>query len=124
VLPLEKGALPLVFYWSATRIIMSIKVKVIEGGLCAYGWVTILLYCLWKNEHIPLFLTISTSGVSSEEEEIFRAQHLDLIYSQFGILYEIIPDASRLGFDPSKMKSVPHFDGNVGFVKALPQIWL
>ena len=57
VLPLEKGALALVGYWSATGIILSVKVKVLRGGLCAYGWVTILLYCLWKNAHISLFLT-------------------------------------------------------------------
>jgi hypothetical protein len=31
----------------ASEIILSIKVKVLEGGLFAYGWVTILLYCLW-----------------------------------------------------------------------------
>jgi fatty acid desaturase len=36
-LPLEKGALTLVDYWFATRIILSIKVKVLRGGLCAYG---------------------------------------------------------------------------------------
>jgi hypothetical protein len=24
---------------------------VLGGGICAYGWVTILLYCLWLNEH-------------------------------------------------------------------------
>ena len=29
-LPLEKGALPLVGYWSATGIILSVKVKVLE----------------------------------------------------------------------------------------------
>ena len=48
VLPLEKYVLPLVGYWSSTEIILSIKVKVLRGGLCAYGWVKILLYCLWK----------------------------------------------------------------------------
>jgi hypothetical protein len=57
VLPLEKGVLPLVGYWSATGIILSVKVKVLRGDLCAYGWVIVLLYCLWKNKHIPLFLT-------------------------------------------------------------------
>jgi hypothetical protein len=45
-LPLEKGVRALVGYWSATRIIFSVKVKVLGGGLCAYGWMTILLYCL------------------------------------------------------------------------------
>jgi hypothetical protein len=41
------GALALVGYWYATIIILSIKVKVLGGGLYAYGWVTIFLYCLW-----------------------------------------------------------------------------
>jgi hypothetical protein len=41
------GALALVGYWSASGIILSVKVKVLEVGLCAYGWVKILLYCLW-----------------------------------------------------------------------------
>jgi hypothetical protein len=49
--------LALVVYWSSTKIILSVKVKVLRGGLCAYCWVTILLYFLWKNEHISLFLT-------------------------------------------------------------------
>jgi hypothetical protein len=34
------------------------------------------------------------------------------------ILYEIVPDASRLGFDPSKAKSEPHVDGIVGSIKS------
>jgi hypothetical protein len=28
-----------------------------SGVASAYGWVTILLYCLWLNEHIHYFLT-------------------------------------------------------------------
>ena len=46
-LPLEKGVLALVGYWFSTKIILSFKAKVLGGGLCAYGWVKILLYCLW-----------------------------------------------------------------------------
>jgi hypothetical protein len=38
------GALALVVYWSATKIILFVKVKVLGGGLCAYGWVKIFLY--------------------------------------------------------------------------------
>ena len=34
-LPLEKGALALVGYWSATEILLFVKVKVLGGGLCA-----------------------------------------------------------------------------------------
>jgi hypothetical protein len=36
-LPLEKCALSLFGYWSATRIIFPIKVKVLGGGLCVDG---------------------------------------------------------------------------------------
>jgi hypothetical protein len=51
----------LVDYWSASIIILYVNIKVLRGGLCAYGWVTILLYCVWKNEHISLFLTTNTT---------------------------------------------------------------
>jgi hypothetical protein len=71
-LPLEKCALPLVGYWSATIIILSVKVKVLGGGLCAYGWVTILLYCLWKNEHISFILTGYGPTLSSNSLTIGR----------------------------------------------------
>ena len=33
------------------------------------------------------------SGAVTEEDVIRRAQHLDLIYSQLGTLYNIIPNA-------------------------------
>ena len=46
-LPLEKGVIALVGYWSAIGIVFFVKFKVLRGGLCTYGWVTILLYCLW-----------------------------------------------------------------------------
>ena len=37
----------LVGYWITSEIIFSVKVKMLGGGICAYGWVTILRYCLW-----------------------------------------------------------------------------
>ena len=36
---------------------------------------------------------VSTSEVQNEQQAIFRAQELDLIYAQFRILYDIIPNA-------------------------------
>jgi hypothetical protein len=45
------GTLALVGYWFSIKILFSVKVKVLEGGISAYGWVTILLYCLCLNEH-------------------------------------------------------------------------
>ena len=61
---------------------------------------------------------VSTSVVTNEEEAILRAQQLDLIYSQFGILYEIIPDAPRPMHNVEKPKPRPHADGVVGSVKS------
>ena len=51
-----------------------------------------------------------------EEEAILRAQQLDLIYAQSGILYEIIPEATRATNDQEKPKPGPHADGVVGSV--------
>ena len=55
--------------------------------------------------------------MNKEEEAILRAQQLDLIYSHFGILYEIIPDAPQLTHSVEKHKLGPHSDGVVGSVK-------
>ena len=62
---------------------------------------------------------VSTSGVQNEEQVIFRAQELDLIYAQSIILYEIIPNAPRSSFDP-KIKPGPHADGIVGCTSTKP----
>jgi hypothetical protein len=56
---------------------------------------------------------VSTSRVTSEEEEILKSQHLDLVYVQSGMLYEILPNASRSRYDPKKNLE-PHADGIVG----------
>jgi hypothetical protein len=57
---------------------------------------------------------VATSGVFSEEQAIFRAQQLELIYSQSRMLYEIMPNAPRSTLDLEKPKSGPHVDGIVG----------
>ena len=62
---------------------------------------------------------VSTSGVQNEEQAIFRVQELDLIYAQFGLLYEIIPNAPRSSFDP-KVKPGPHADSIVGCASKKP----
>jgi hypothetical protein len=56
---------------------------------------------------------VSTSEVTSEEEAIFKAHQLDLIYAQSGMLYEILPDAPRSNYDP-RQKLEPHVDGIIG----------
>ena len=57
--------------------------------------------------------------MQNEEQAIFRAQELDLIYAQSGLLYEIIPNAPRSSFD-LKVKPGPHADGIVGCTSAKP----
>jgi hypothetical protein len=50
---------------------------------------------------------VATSGVFSEEEAIMRAQQLELIYSQSGLLYEVFPDAPRSILDKTR-QSLDH----------------
>jgi hypothetical protein len=56
---------------------------------------------------------VSTFEVTSKEEEIFKSQQLDLIYAQYGMLYEILLDALRSKYDPRK-KIGPHVHDIVG----------
>jgi hypothetical protein len=44
---------------------------------------------------------------------MFKSQQLDLICTQSGMLYEILPDAPRSNYDP-RQKPKPHADGIVG----------
>ena len=44
---------------------------------------------------------------------------MDLIYAQFGLLYEITPNTPRSNFDP-KVKPAPHSDGIVGCTRTKP----
>ena len=41
---------------------------------------------------------VAKGGVVTEEQFIARAQYLDLIYTQSGMLYEKIPNAPRSNF--------------------------
>ena len=61
----------------------------------------------------------STSRVQNKEQAIFRAQELDLIYAQYGLLYEIIPNTLRSSFDP-KIKPRPHANDIVGCTSTKP----
>jgi hypothetical protein len=74
---------------------------------------TFLLEWFLKSLHTPISKDVATSGVTTEEEAIFRAQQLDLIYAQSGMLYHLLPDAPRSTYDPRKNPR-PHADGIVG----------
>ena len=56
-------------------------------------------------------------GIVTEEESIAWSQYLDLIYSQSGTLYELIPNAAQDTTDPSKPSSSLHADGIIGSIK-------
>ena len=53
-------------------------------------------------------------GAVTEEQAISHAQYLDLVYSQSGTLYDLIPHASRPTTDPSRPATEPPADGILG----------
>jgi hypothetical protein len=60
------------------------------------------------------------SGVFSEDDTIMRAQQLEIIYSQSGLLYEIFPDAPCSILDNTRQRVGPHADGIVGSAQTKP----
>ena len=61
---------------------------------------------------------VSMSGAVIEEDVIQHAQHLDLIYSQSGTLYDIIPQALHPSNDQSRSAPGPHANGVIGSISA------
>jgi len=49
-----------------------------------------------------------------------RAQQLDLIYSQSGLIYKILPDASSSILNKTRQRFGPHADGIIGSAQAKP----
>jgi hypothetical protein len=60
------------------------------------------------------------SVVFSEEDAIMRAQELELIYYQSGLLYKIFPDVPRSILDKTRQRTGPHVDGIVGSAQTKP----
>jgi len=54
--------------------------------------------------------------VASKEKSIFHSHHLDLIYSQPRIFYDIILQSVRPSIDPHRPSPGPHADGVVGSI--------
>ena len=50
-------------------------------------------------------------GVVTQEQAISHAQYLDLVYSQSGTLYDLIPHAPRTTTDPFRIATEPLADG-------------
>lgn len=56
-------------------------------------------------------------GVVTEQQAIYRAHYLDLVYSQSRSLYDLIPHAPHPRKDPSWPTAQPSVDGLVGLFK-------
>jgi len=63
---------------------------------------------------------VATSGVFLDEEAIMRYQQLELIYSQFGLIYEFFPYVPRSILDKTRHKFGPHADDIVGSAQENP----
>ena len=53
-------------------------------------------------------------GVVTKEKDIIHAQYMDLVYSQYGTLYDLIAQAPHPSMDPTKPPIETHVDGVVG----------
>ena len=80
-------------------------------------------FCKYLLPHISK--DIGLSGVVTEDQCICRAQHLDLIYSQSGTLYDLLPNALGNPNPPATQKTRAHADGLVGTIYgvATKQFW-
>ena len=62
----------------------------------------------------PITRDVAMGGVVTEEQAISQAQYLDLVYSQFETLYDLILQAPRPSTDPTKPPEKTLVDGIVG----------
>ena len=65
----------------------------------------------------PIARDVAMGGIVTEEQAISRAQYLDLVYSQLGTLYDLIPHAPRPTIDPSRLATKIPTDGILGSVQ-------
>ena len=65
----------------------------------------------------PIARDVSMGGAMTEEKAISRAQYLDLVYSQSGTLYDLIPHAPRPTTNPSRPTTKPPPNGILGSVQ-------
>ena len=57
-------------------------------------------------------------GAVTEEQAISRDQYLDLVYSQSGTLYDLIPQAPHPNTDPAKPSAEVPVDGIIGSIQS------
>ena len=72
---------------------------------------------LTKSLFRPISHDVAMGGVVTEEKAINRAHYLDLVYSQYGMLYDLIPRAPCPSTDPAKPPAKTLVDGVVGSIQ-------
>ena len=78
----------------------------------------ILLAEWFTKSLLPLIARdVAMGDMVTEEQAIAWAQYLDLVYSQSGTLYDLLPNAAQANTDPSKPSSSSHADNVIGSVK-------
>ena len=65
----------------------------------------------------PIARDVTMGGAVTKEQAISCTQYLDLVYSQLGTLYDLIPHAPRPTTDPSRPTTEPPADGILGSVQ-------
>ena len=66
----------------------------------------------------PISQDVAMGSTITEEQAISQAQYLDLVYSQSGILYDLIPQAPCPSIDPAKPPTEVPIDGIVGSIQS------
>ena len=66
----------------------------------------------------PIAQDVVMGGVVTEEQAISQAQYLDLVYSQSGTLYDLIPQAPRPITNPAKPRAEVPVDGVFGSIQS------
>ena len=61
----------------------------------------------------PIACDVAMGGALTEQQAISHPQFLDIVYSQSGTLYDLIPHAPRPTYDPWKPPQA-HGDGIIG----------
>ena len=64
----------------------------------------------------PIARYVAMGGSITKEQAISQAQYLYLVYSQFGTLYDLIPQAPPPSTDPAKSPAGVPIDGIVGSI--------
>ena len=75
-----------------------------------------LAYWFTKYLLSPIVRDVAMGGAITQEKAISRAQYLDLFYSQYGTLYDLIPQAPHPSTDPTKPPIEVPVDGIVGSI--------